>query len=340
MDAGMRFDFKNIAKDAFYYLGMPKAILRFLQASGHPRWFIFTYHRISRDWRGNDYIAIPRDVFEAHIKFIKNNFKTVSMFDGLKGLEKNDSKEIYATINLDDGYRDNYLYAYPILKKYNVPATIFLTTDFIGKTHRFWWDRVGDIIFSLKSKTVEIEMDSKKTYFNLNGWKERKTTSDIINRTLRDKNEKERERFIEDLEGRFSVKRNGSSTMLDWDEVRKMHGRLVSFGAHTKTHPNLCLLKDEGVLKEVIESKKEIEKRLGVEVGEFLYPFGAFDERIRALVEQAGFKCARATSWGFNHKKTHRFLLNHVGADCFSNVRQFAARTSVKSMAIYFKRER
>jgi len=129
---------KDIAKDIFYYSGLSGILLSFSRHCRHPKFLILMYHRICDSSHRDGYLGIPADVFEQHVKFIKDNFKTVSMQDGLRALYEDDSADIYATINFDDGYMDNYLYAYPVLKKHNVPATIFLTTDFIGKEHIFW----------------------------------------------------------------------------------------------------------------------------------------------------------------------------------------------------------
>lgn len=325
---------RDIAKDLFYHLGMAKSILWFLRISGHTKWFIFTYHRVSCASRDNGYLAVPSDVFEEHIRFIKNNFKTVSMLEGLKALKEGNSKEIHATINLDDGYMDNYLHAYPVLKKYRVPATIFLSTDFIGKRHAFWWDRVFEIVSSLNISSLKLDIDSRTLRFRLDGMQQRARAVDVINHILRNKNERERESFIKDLKARYNpVQNRGVSEMLSWNEIREMHGNLVDFGTHTKTHRDLCMLDDDEVLKELVESKKEIEEKLGMKVTEFSYPFGTFNERIKALVKKAGFAYARTAMRGFNRSNTDRFLLNSIiVADSLSKASFLASRVLITSL--------
>ncbi len=315
IDMDLNYFFKDIAKDLFYYLGLSRSLFWISRFSRYPKWLIFTYHRISCASRNNDYLSVPSDAFEKHVRFMKDNFKTVSMLDGLKALQKGDPKEIYATINLDDGYMDNYLYAYPILKKYHVPATIFLTTDFIGKSHVFWWDRVFKI---------------------LDGTPQRSHAADSINGILKDKNKKEREDFIKDLEARYPSTQNPEpSVMLGWDEIKKMQGSLISFGAHTKTHRDLCTLDDDEALRELAGSKKEIEEKLGTEIAEFSYPFGTFDERVKALVKKAGFAYARTSLKGFNRPSTDRFLLTNIGTGSLLKVSFLASRVCAKSLKSY-----
>jgi len=293
---------KYIAKNLYYYLGAPKLLFWLMQRGGS-KLLIFTYHKISPSSSNNEYLGVPEDIFEQQIKFIKKNFKPVSMSEGLRLLEQGDSNEIYANINLDDGYMDNYLHAYPILKKYNIPATIFLTTDYIGKEHVFWWDRVFN---ALPHKSQD--------------------QTDNVNSVLIDKNEEERESLIYELEKEHSVKqRPRPNLMLGWDEIKEMQNGLISFGAHTKTHRNLCLLKDEEVLREMIDSKNIIEKELGQKIKEFAYPFGRLDERVVRLAKEAGFEYARTTSGGFNTKDTDRFLLNWIGMGPIPTVSLFSA---------------
>ena len=62
-----------------------------------------------------------------------------------------------AIVTFDDGYKDNYIYAYPILKKYQIPATIFLTYDYIGQDDLFWWDQIGYIIDHSRNKHIDIK---------------------------------------------------------------------------------------------------------------------------------------------------------------------------------------
>ena len=240
---------------------------------------------------------MPKDVFGQHIRFIARNFKAVSLSEGLNALGSSGSNEIYAAINLDDGYMDNFLQAYPVLKKYNVPATIFLTTDFIGKEHIFWWDRV----FNVSS-------------FNPNGVSRSIEIADRINAHLKRQDPNDLERLAEKIEINFSPKEKATpSKMLGWKEIKEMAENGINFGSHSRSHGNLCLLDDDELKKELVDSKKEIECRLGIKVDGFTYPFGIFDERVKAIVARAGYNYARTSLKGINIKGSDRFLLKGIG---------------------------
>lgn len=318
-DFGMGLDLKDITKDLFYYSGMPNSLLWLAHFFGDTKWLIFTYHRVCRPSYNNEYLGVPSDVFEKHVRFIKDNFKTVSMLDGVKALQKGSSKEIHAAINFDDGYKDNYEHAYPVLRKYKIPATIFLTTDFIGEDRNFWWDDIFKIINNTFSDKLSFDIGSRKFHFRLNGMAQRKEAVRYINYILRDKNAREIKYVVEKIKENLSFKEKRSSNeMLSWEEINEMKQGSVSFGSHTKTHPNLCLLNDDEVLDELIGSKKNIEQKLGVEIDGFAYPFGIFDKRIRSLVKKAGYKYARTCLKGFNNRNSDKFLLHSIVPDSSS----------------------
>lgn len=305
----IRQGLKDIAKDLLAYIGVPRFLLGLCRSSKKPALFIFTYHRVSASIEKKEYMGIAMDIFEQQMIFIKNNFKIVSMTEGLRLIRETNSNGLYAAINFDDGYMDNYLCAFPVLKRHGIPATIFLTTDFIGKRHAFWWDEVFKYVSS--------------------GHISREEAADIVNRGLVSKKEEEIKAFIEGLKKKSSgacpvrhpicagictIVSNGAlamepSQMLGWPQIQEMNKHDISFGGHTKTHRNLCLLTDNEIKDELAGSKKIIEEKTGFAVKEFSYPFGRFDERVRSLVIKAGYECARTSRKGINDKDTDRYSL-------------------------------
>lgn len=322
-------DFKNMTKDVLYRTGISGFLLRLLRQKRYPKLLIFSYHRICRSMRDYEYMAIPQDIFESQVRFIKNNFRIVSMSEGLQTLYGDDPRDVCAAINFDDGYMDNYLFAYPILKKYNVPAAIFLVTDFIGKRHIFWWDNIFSILYSLKSQDMKVDIDSKTFRFRLNGISQIKQATDSIDSFLSTKNEEKIKSLIGTFEKKYSSRKVEPISMFGWDEIKEMSRGGISFGSHAKTHRNLCSLKDDEVREELAGSKKKIEKMIGLEVDGFAYPFGVFDERVKRFAKEAGFKYARTSFNGINHRDSDKFLLGVINLD-------FLDRTSFMASRILF----
>lgn len=99
---------------------------------------ILMYHSISKP--GHEYTySTPVNCFEKQVEYLKNKFEIISL-DRFQQLLENDADKLnkgnFAVVTFDDGFSDNYSDAWPVLKKHNVPATIFVTTGFIGKTRK------------------------------------------------------------------------------------------------------------------------------------------------------------------------------------------------------------
>ncbi len=119
--------------------------------------------------------------------------------------------------------------------------------------------------------------------------------------------------------------------MLNWDEIEEMNAYGIEFGAHTVTHPFLTRLTQNEALKEILDSKKIIEKRLGKKVNFFCYPYGDYNEVTKKIVKAAGFKGACTIEFG-------RWK---AGDDCFAIKRLGLNRISphdYTAQILFFKR--
>lgn len=97
------------------------------------------------------------------------------------------------------------------------------------------------------------------------------------------------------------------------DEVKEIaKSGLVEIGAHTMHHAYLPKLFYESALKEIVDSKSELEEKYGVTVVSFAYPYGAFDDNIAKMVEEAGFTNAVTTKGGIEVNQKNRFLLHRI----------------------------
>lgn len=116
---------------------------------------VLLYHRVNHLNRDLFNINVTPDNFERHIRILKNHYNVITFND----LKRNDIKEPSVIITFDDGYYDNYKYAFPILKKYQVPATIFITSGGVDTGKEFWWDRLETVLFENKNLRESIELD-------------------------------------------------------------------------------------------------------------------------------------------------------------------------------------
>lgn len=202
---------------------------------------ILMYHSVNPTAVAKNRLAVSVNTFERQMHFLKSHNYNVVSLDVIASLIKNRKKMPPKTVALtfDDGYKDNYTYAFPILKKYNLPVTIFIIVNEVGRPQ---------------------------------------------------------------------------SDRLSWDEIKIMQDTgIINFGSHTLTHKYLEEIKTEGELtKEIFDSKRILEEKLGKQVNAFSYPSGSFTAGMRQLVIDAGYKLAVATNPGKRFASDDVFALKRL----------------------------
>jgi peptidoglycan/xylan/chitin deacetylase (PgdA/CDA1 family) len=220
-----------------------------------------------------------------------------------------------AAVTFDDGYRDNYTSAFPVLRKYGIPATIFLATGFIGGDRAFWWDTVGTMVATARPalwSTGEFGALSTETAID------RERTRTLVFERIKESPAEEREQLIAalgDALGTGMPQGIGRDLILSWDEVREMHEGGISMGAHTVNHPILSCVPPDLLRAEILGSKEAIERRLGGPVSSFSYPNGKaedYDTAAVAAVRDAGFAAAVTTIPGSARAGSSLFELPRV----------------------------
>jgi peptidoglycan/xylan/chitin deacetylase (PgdA/CDA1 family) len=220
-----------------------------------------------------------------------------------------------AVITFDDGYKDNYTNAFPVLKKYKIPATIFLTTGNIGSNNLFWWDKLEYILVNTKIK--RFDLGDFGYIFTPSKGNKFKTLDEIITRFTRVSEDK-KWKLINELLEKSDVeipKDIGKNIIMSWDDVKEMNENGIDFGAHTVTHPILTKISIKQAKNEIINSKRDIEKRLKKSVNTFSYPNGLtndFNNDIKDLIKESGFVCATTIIPKMTTKKSDLFELGRL----------------------------
>lgn len=254
--------------------------------------FVFCYHRvIPKELVKKEYINramyVTPETFERHIRWMKR----VGEIVGEDLLFKNMDGPSFI-VTFDDGWKDNYTYAYPILRKYDAPAIIFISTKSIENQKLYWSEDVGialkksnksegEIENLLKTLTLSaIKLTNYGDLMNIdNNWNPGKSANllDRFIEYMKVISVENREEILKMMYSSLGVSQYGSTDMLlTWDEIRDMQGQKVSFGSHTHTHPILDRMDDAGIDNELISSKNILEERLKRKISLFSYPNGCF----------------------------------------------------------------
>ncbi|MDD2736000.1 MAG: polysaccharide deacetylase family protein [Desulfuromonadaceae bacterium] len=279
---------------------------------------IFMYHRFCAS--GNSvWGGISQDEFEWQIAKVVKSFEVISFGDFLQRKSWQVSTKNCAVITIDDGYRDFYLYAYPVLKKAGVPATLFVTSDFIHQRIWLWPDKLKYIVQTLKPGRYSytfgdnhFDIDTLDDAHSLVSWLE---LSNICTKLPLE----ERELLIRHLSTAMAIKvpdiPGAEFAACRWEELREMQASGIEIGSHTLTHPVLSRIPQAEMIQEVRESKDEIERMLGCRISTFCYPSGGMldiNENVVKAVADAGYSGA---AHGNPPRDWNPFLVPRMGAD-------------------------
>ena len=215
-------------------------------------------------------------------------------------------------ITVDDGYRDFYQVAYPVLREYGIPATVYLVSDFIDRGCWLWVDQVQYLFLHTQARNPELETPES-----------RKAAARSVTESAKKLSNAERLRLLETLPQQLGVQLPEQAPPacepLTWDEVRQMAAAGIEFGAHTRTHPILSRLASERELRaEIAGSKQRIEQQVGRAVEHFCYPNGAREDvspQVVEAVRAAGFRTAVTTESGLNHVAVDPLRLLRIGVE-------------------------
>ncbi len=283
-----------------------------LKAQDSAQLIILNYHRVlpQDDPFAVDAISV-RD-FQKQVKMICKNFRMMSLTEAVKSLREGKMDRYSVCLTFDDGYRDNYDHAFPVLAHYDVPATIFLTTDFINEPKLLWHDHVL-LAFKNSSRTQFNYKELDLNALSLESTVERRTVAFRVLEKLKAFSPSERDALIDSIKDHLAVKESTKERlMLRWSEIAEMAASGISFGAHTQTHPILSTLNDAEVHDEILGSKQAIEHHLGSKVTSFAYPNGRsgdYDHRAIKILKSTGFECAVTTTPTLNRPGSPLFEL-------------------------------
>jgi peptidoglycan/xylan/chitin deacetylase (PgdA/CDA1 family) len=289
---------------------------------------VLMYHRVVKENETEGLqpgIFVTADTFDRQVGFITGHFKLIAMSDFIGSLPNDNSycgKDIILTF--DDGWRDNYLNAFPIIKKHNIPVTIYLTSDFIGTSYLFWFQEISSILSRDKSQNKKL---AETITTVLNKYFLSEAAKILLNENIESLLD-DPDRFIEmmkildsavifeitsemkKISGGQPIQNNDERQLLNWGEISKMNRAGADFGSHGLTHRLLDSLDTDEVDKELVESKKAIESKLGKPVGSLTYPNGNYNDKIEKQVEKAGYACAFIV--GKNARKD-KYAIGRVG---------------------------
>lgn len=299
----------------FYYSGLVNLVL-WWQRRFRRRLIILNYHRAYGD------------NLRPQIEYLRRHYRVMHAEAALEQFYQT-SKEAKAlttgplplALTFDDGYYDNYTYAFSLAQKLRVPITIYLIPGYLEEGGYFWWQEGARLAHHAQEEYVELDGKS----FHLSNPSERGALAQAIDAKARNAHSvAERETFLAHMGQELSVPPDAvpeqGSLPMTWSEVSEMaKSEWVSFGAHTMHHPLLACLTDADELRyEVSQCRRVLEQHLGHPVRTFVYPIGKFEqfgEKGLKAVQAAGYEWAMTTVEATNTPQTDHYLLGRLPGD-------------------------
>src|SRR5215217_516018 len=296
---------------------------------------ILMYHRVAEPPSDPWGLAVEPRRFAQHLEVLRQHAQPMRLHQLSRALLEGDLPDRSVIVTFDDGYVDNFHNAKPLLKHYDIPATVFLTTGYIGHEREFWWDELDRLLLrpgilpeslslTVNGSTYQWELgvaahcskEASRRHRRWKAWEEAPTSRHSLYYSLwellHSTTESEKRRVLCELREWACAEPAGRPRHRPLSlkkAVALTKGGLVEAGAHTVTHPALSALPAASQRDEILGSKARLEELLGQHVSSFAYPHGDLSAETAAIVREAGFAHACTTRPGLVEQSTDPFQL-------------------------------
>ncbi len=236
---------------------------------------ILMYHRII----DHPHVAgITPEVFEQQMAYVADKYRVVPVDQAIQELMDGEIKPNTLAITFDDGHFDFYSNAWPILKKYQLPATLYVATDFVGQKQWLWPDLLKYILLENQNNTVTVNGVGEVDICNLGVASAWNQVADFLLEQPTD----QRGKIIADIAKATNVDVSEAAAFpfasVNWEQVREMVAEGLDIGSHTVTHPVLSSLNTEQLNIELAQSAQKIKQMIGRPPTGICYPNGRMQD--------------------------------------------------------------
>ena len=287
---------------------------------------------------------VTERTFESQLEFLKTRYRVLHLSELLDICEKGRALPPRAClITFDDGWRDNYTVAFPLLRKYGLPATVLVATDYVGTKKPFWYSRllrmirVGNLTRLSSDLLSGYAEPLRSELLRLRALGRPISVPDIdpLLNSMKALPLGVVDHLVSELGRHLTVDETAlfpERLVLDWDEITEMAKVGVSFGSKTCSLQMLTVLSPQEARSELERSKQVLERRLGTAIDSLVFPHGAYTDQLVQMAWEVGYKliflsCPIATRW--KEGRIFRCLCVHEGSSTGSGGRFSASLFSL-----------
>jgi len=262
---------------------------------------VLTYHRVvekDEDSPLSPGMTVSLPVFQEHAAYLSHCYHVLHIQDFLDASRAGSGLPPRSVlITFDDAYQDFADLAWPVLRQYALPVTLFVPTAFPDHPERvFWWDWLSEA-FRLTTRRDELETPTGR--FSLSAPAQRRSAYKRLRDYVKSLPNARVSGVVEQVCSQLGVPQSGPP-VLGWEDLRELARQGVSLGAHTQTHPLMNRISLEEVCQEISGSFDDLQREIGSALPVFAYPGGELSDAAARHLQEAGAELGFTTRRGLN----------------------------------------
>ncbi|MEZ5306505.1 MAG: polysaccharide deacetylase family protein [Pyrinomonadaceae bacterium] len=277
---------------------------------------VLMYHRFSNSERDG---FVSEKEFAGHLRYLEKHCTVISLDELADAVRSGGGLPSNAVvITIDDGYRDAFEIAYPLLRSFGFAATMYVVTDFVDGRIWLWTDLMRYVLLNTVQKEIQVKIKECEVSAVLDSESKKIETAAKVNGLLKKMPDEERVLEIARLADSLSVTIPELPTEdfapISWNEAREMDSNGLAIESHTVSHPILTRVSSDRLGVELQESRAKLETELGRRIRHFCYPNGSYDIAVRDAVPIGGYSTAVTTNYGFCGENSNIFEIKRIDA--------------------------
>ena len=258
--------------------------------------------------------------FISQMEFIKKKCSPLSIDEWVEIRRNNKKIPKYPTIiSFDDGFKNNFTVAAPILDKLRIPSVFYITTGVIDTNKMFWVDIIEQCINYCEKDSIELFLD-RKTYYDLKSNKSKSKALISIKKFCKNSQSDKKDEILNDLINQTDITPkkdlHDNYETLSWKDIRQMNNnKLFTIGGHTVSHNILSSINHQSLDYQILECINKLSKELQSKIIHFSYPEGQknhYNKKVISRLKKYGIICCPTAIHGYNDFSDNLFNLKRV----------------------------
>ena len=286
---------REILANSLDNLGM----LNLLSKINRPMLVVLNYHRLYRGLITTEFdegtFDHSEDVFVQQLRWLQDRFDLIDENTLIEKVQNQQSfRRRTALLTFDDGYRDNYELAYPILSEMNIPATFFIPCDQLNGLAFAWWDQIAFMVKNSRNSSISF---NGQTFASGEALSSEGDSVASVLATVKSIPTVDMADTLNAISEACCVPvpegENIQSEFMTWDQIREVNRNGISIGSHSMSHQILSHLSEDQQRWELEESKRVLESETGRPINTVAYPVGGkphFNRATLQIAEECGYK--------------------------------------------------